>query len=244
MTDKLLELEYKWSQMFKFFKWKWQYKPFKLDNYEPTFVLDFDGTKVLIEVVDKSDIWINKNHDPFVKKIINSGWKGHYLVLGNTFQDELDLGWVTFGVGDCGQYGLREDIEQSYLMAKRFEEYANQASDDDEENNTVKSEDGDGDNDEENKTVKNEDDDEENNTVKSENSDKYDENKSIVTEKYVSDPNESTDATYSCVKNSNGDDWSIFGNYGAYVLGLGKIEYWKDFDRNNFELFEDKWYSI
>lgn len=89
-------IEAVWSYVFEKLGWEWDYEPIDLDWYIPDFILKTTyGEKILCEI--KGDVDIIKTYEPYLKKIINSGWKGRYIILGSTVTN--DNNEVVIGVG-------------------------------------------------------------------------------------------------------------------------------------------------
>lgn len=93
-------IEARWAWIFERLGWRWEYEPYDLTGYIPDFILTFESysKQVLVEVKWDCNIWDPRNYSPHIEKIINSGWKGFYLVLGAAIKRE-DTGLVVIGIG-------------------------------------------------------------------------------------------------------------------------------------------------
>jgi len=72
-------LEARWASFFDELGWKWEYEPIDLNGYIPDFLINFGDKQVLVEV--KGTI-IFKDLYEHSKKIIDSGWKGDFIIVG------------------------------------------------------------------------------------------------------------------------------------------------------------------
>ena len=78
-------IEAQWAYIFEKLEWNWEYEPIDLEGYIPDFIIKFDNDKeILIEIKGDTNIW--KNYEEHKNKIINSGWKGVFRILGSVYK--------------------------------------------------------------------------------------------------------------------------------------------------------------
>jgi len=78
-------IEAQWAYIFEKLEWNWEYEPIDLEGYIPDFIIKFDNDKeILIEIKGDTNIW--KNYEEHKNKIINSGWKGVFGILGSVYK--------------------------------------------------------------------------------------------------------------------------------------------------------------
>jgi hypothetical protein len=108
-------IEAHWAYIFEKMGWIWDYEPIDLYGYIPDFIIKFGDDEILIEIKGDTNIWRKDIYEPHKEKIIRSGWKGHYAILGSAYekQDEYIDGLV-----NIGKYGIGDD-EGILLMAKQ-----------------------------------------------------------------------------------------------------------------------------
>lgn len=81
-------IEATWSYVFEQLGCKWEYEPdYGLKRYIPDFILVVRNIEVLVEVKAHISIDDLKQHS---KKIVESGWEGHYIILGGTLHTAQD----------------------------------------------------------------------------------------------------------------------------------------------------------
>lgn len=91
-------IEAKWAYLFEALKWNWEYEPIDLEGYIPDFIITFPNNKqILVEVKGDMNIW--ENYKPHVTKIVNSGWRGHFLIVGSTVRKAENTKGTNVGVG-------------------------------------------------------------------------------------------------------------------------------------------------
>lgn len=76
-------IEARWAHFFEDLGFEWDYEPFDLDGYIPDFIIrlpDDINNEILVEVKSVTDFKKLIEHKD---KIENSGWKGHYLIVGS-----------------------------------------------------------------------------------------------------------------------------------------------------------------
>jgi hypothetical protein len=88
-------LEAQWSYIFDALNFSWEYDPPNLKSYMPAFIINIGNVQVLIEVKNDNLIW--QNHDKYIHKIINSGWQGYYIFLGNKYLKSFNN--INIGIG-------------------------------------------------------------------------------------------------------------------------------------------------
>ena len=77
-------IEAQWAYIFEKLGWNWEYEPIDLEGYIPDFIIKFDNDKeILIEIKGDIDIWKEEIYKPHKEKIIKSGWKGIFGILGS-----------------------------------------------------------------------------------------------------------------------------------------------------------------
>lgn len=117
-------LEAKWAAFFDVQHWEWSYEELDLFGYIPDFLLRFD-VPIIVEV---KPILYREDFDPMHRerrKILDSGWKGEALVVGNSIWERecgaghFQLGWMhspgygwgeafAFRCNDCGNQSLAQ----------------------------------------------------------------------------------------------------------------------------------------
>lgn len=82
--------------------WNWEYEPFELSGYIPDFIVNIKGCDyidnvhssgyehMLVEVKGDFNLKID-DLDQYANKIINSGWKGCFLIVGTRIYDSYQL---------------------------------------------------------------------------------------------------------------------------------------------------------
>lgn len=78
-------IEAQWAYIFEKLEWNWEYEPIDLEGYIPDFIIKFDDDEILIEI--KGDINIWKNYEEHKNKIIKSGWKKPFAILGSIYKN-------------------------------------------------------------------------------------------------------------------------------------------------------------
>lgn len=75
-------IEAKWATVFDQLKFDWEYEPIDLKRYIPDFILQFGQDQVLVEIKSDLDIFNPEVYMPYYDKIVESGWQGNYIILG------------------------------------------------------------------------------------------------------------------------------------------------------------------
>jgi len=77
-------IEAQWAYIFEKLEWNWEYEPIDLEGYIPDFIIKFDDDEILIEIKGDTNIW--KNYEEHKNKIIKSGWKKPFAILGSIYK--------------------------------------------------------------------------------------------------------------------------------------------------------------
>ena len=83
-------IEAQWAYIFEKLEWNWEYEPIDLDGYIPDFIIKFDEEEILIEIKGDTNIWKEEVYKPHKDKIIKSGWKGQFGILGSVYKITYD----------------------------------------------------------------------------------------------------------------------------------------------------------
>lgn len=125
-------IEAQWAYIFTEFGWDWEYEPFDLKGYIPDFIINFHDKQLLVEVKGETNIWTpgtldNDNiyqggyHD-YVKKIYESGWKGHYMIVGCNYKSvELPRTMLASLIGVSGSIGMYKFNDQRWDVTGQIE---------------------------------------------------------------------------------------------------------------------------
>ena len=76
-------IEAQWAYLFDEVGFVWEYEPIDLAGYIPDFILTFEGSRqkeILVEIKSSMDIW--GDYEAAESKILRSGWKGMFMILG------------------------------------------------------------------------------------------------------------------------------------------------------------------
>lgn len=79
-------IEAQWAYIFEKLGWNWEYEPIDLEGYIPDFIIKFGDEDILIEIKGDTNIWKEEVYKPHVHKIIKSGWKGMFGILGSIYK--------------------------------------------------------------------------------------------------------------------------------------------------------------
>jgi len=79
-------IEAQWAYIFEKLGWNWEYEPIDLDGYIPDFIIKFGDEDILIEIKGDTNIWKEEVYKPHADKIIKSGWKGMFGILGSVYK--------------------------------------------------------------------------------------------------------------------------------------------------------------
>lgn len=95
--------EARWSYFFDEMGWNWEYEPFELSGYIPDFIINVKDTddnkdgihtcgyeQMLVEVKGDFNLKIN-DLEQYADKVIKSGWKGCFLIMGSQIYDSCEL---------------------------------------------------------------------------------------------------------------------------------------------------------
>jgi hypothetical protein len=77
-------IEAQWAYIFENLEWNWEYEPLDLDGYIPDFIINFYDSEILIEIKGDTNIW--ENYEEHKNKIIKSGWKKPFAILGSRYK--------------------------------------------------------------------------------------------------------------------------------------------------------------
>jgi len=83
-------IEAQWAYIFEKLEWNWEYEPIDLEGYIPDFIIKFDDEEFLIEIKGDTNIWKEEKYKPHIDKILKSGWKGQFGILGSTYKKTYD----------------------------------------------------------------------------------------------------------------------------------------------------------
>lgn len=73
-------LDAQWAGFFTKMNFRWQYRPFTINDYTPTFIILFDKFTLLVEVTQCAKFDELSKH---AGKITASGWKSNYIIVGS-----------------------------------------------------------------------------------------------------------------------------------------------------------------
>ena len=91
-------IEAQWAYIFETLEWDWEYEPIDLQGYIPDFIIKFDGdNEILIEIKGDVNIWKEDVYTPHKDKIIKSGWKGQFGILGGAYKEGSVEYWINIG---------------------------------------------------------------------------------------------------------------------------------------------------
>lgn len=79
-------IEAQWAYIFEKLGWNWEYEPVDLEGYIPDFIIKFGDEDILIEIKGDTNIWKEEVYKPHADKIIKSGWKGMFGILGSMYK--------------------------------------------------------------------------------------------------------------------------------------------------------------
>tara|TARA_Y100000389_G_scaffold132838_1_gene130299 strand:+ start:1979 stop:2830 length:852 start_codon:yes stop_codon:yes gene_type:complete len=84
-------IEAQWAYIFEKLEWNWEYEPLDLNGYIPDFIIKFDDEEILIEIKGDTNIWKEEVYKPHIDKILQSGWKGQFGILGSVYKITNDF---------------------------------------------------------------------------------------------------------------------------------------------------------
>jgi P4 family phage/plasmid primase-like protien len=91
-------IEAQWAYIFEMLEWNWDYEPIDLQGYIPDFIIKFDdANEILIEIKGDTKIWKEEVYTPHKDKIIKSGWKGQFGILGGAYKEGSAESWINIG---------------------------------------------------------------------------------------------------------------------------------------------------
>lgn len=90
-------IEAQWAYIFEMLEWNWEYEPIDLDGYIPDFIIKFDDEEILVEIKGDTNIWKEEVYKPHKDKIIKSGWKGIFGILGSSYKESNAEYWINIG---------------------------------------------------------------------------------------------------------------------------------------------------
>ena len=91
-------IEAQWAYIFETLEWNWDYEPIDLQGYIPDFIIRFDdANEILIEIKGDVNIWKEEVYTPHKDKIIKSGWKGQFGILGGAYKEGSAESWINIG---------------------------------------------------------------------------------------------------------------------------------------------------
>jgi hypothetical protein len=109
-------IEAQWAYIFEKLEWNWEYEPIDLEGYIPDFIIKFDGDDgdkedILIEIKGDMNIWKEEVYKEHKEKIIKSGWKGKFGILGSTYKisENWEYGNCPIIGKVCYQYDKDDD---------------------------------------------------------------------------------------------------------------------------------------
>lgn len=79
-------IEAQWAYIFEKLGWNWEYEAIDLNGYIPDFIVKFGDEDFLIEIKGNTNIWKEEVYKPHKEKIIKSGWKGKFGILGSVYK--------------------------------------------------------------------------------------------------------------------------------------------------------------
>ena len=91
-------IEAQWAYIFEKLEWDWEYEPIDLQGYIPDFIIKFDGDKeILIEIKGDTNIWNSDVYKYHKNKIVKSGWRGIFGILGGSYKAGSAEYWINIG---------------------------------------------------------------------------------------------------------------------------------------------------
>ena len=116
-------IEAQWAYIFDHFGWTWEYEPIDLRGYIPDFIIQFENTKVLVEVKGDTDIWDRTVNTQYINKIVDSGWTGNYMIVGASYKASHFDGWVNIGLWGGKYEDGREGFDHLALRKTKNGDY-------------------------------------------------------------------------------------------------------------------------
>lgn len=104
-------VEAQWAYIFDFFKWNWEYEPVDLKGYIPDFIITFGNDELLVEIKGENNIW--EHYHTHAEKVIESGWKNKFCILGSQWKYHSIFSsdtrcWVN--IGKIFANGMQDDL--------------------------------------------------------------------------------------------------------------------------------------
>jgi hypothetical protein len=97
-------IEAQYAYIFEKLGWDWEYEPIDLEGYIPDFIIKFGGEEFLIEIKGDTNIWKEEVYKPHIDKILQSGWKGQFGILGSVYKKSYDYtGYLRINIGKLYQ---------------------------------------------------------------------------------------------------------------------------------------------
>jgi P4 family phage/plasmid primase-like protien len=91
-------IEAQWAYIFEKLEWDWEYEPIDLQGYIPDFIIKFDDNKeILIEIKGDTNIWNTDVYKYHKNKIVKSGWRGIFGILGGSYKAGSAEYWINIG---------------------------------------------------------------------------------------------------------------------------------------------------
>ena len=100
-------IEAQWAYIFEKLGWNWEYEPIDLEGYIPDFIIKFGDEDILIEIKGDTNIWKEEVYKHHKEKIIKSGWKGKFGILGSVYK-----------ISDDWRILLNYDLEKQFKARK------------------------------------------------------------------------------------------------------------------------------
>lgn len=116
-------IEAQWAYIFEKLEWNWEYEPIDLEGYIPDFIIKFDEEEILIEIKGDTNIW--KNYEEHKNKIIKSGWKKPFAILGSIYKisENWDANCPIIGIVCHLQIDLSKWYDDDLIIRKEKDRY-------------------------------------------------------------------------------------------------------------------------
>ncbi len=123
-------IEAQWAYIFEKLGWNWEYEPIDLEGYIPDFIIKFGDEDILIEIKGDTNIWKEEVYKPHKEKIIKSGWKGMFGILGCVYKITENwedsncpiIGKVCYFVKELNEY-----IDDDLIIRREKDKYDKKA---------------------------------------------------------------------------------------------------------------------
>jgi hypothetical protein len=114
-------IEALWAYIFEKLHWDWEYEPIDLDGYIPDFIIKFGEDEILIEIKGDMNIWRKEVYEPHKEKIIASGWKGKFGILGSVYETNYHGNDIIINIGKYfPEIGI-DDVPDGLLLITKQE---------------------------------------------------------------------------------------------------------------------------